>query len=134
MLCRYNGGLDTEIAYPYEAKNGTHCHFRPEAAAVFVHDVVNITEGDEKMLKNAVGVVKPVSVAFEVVSDFRFYKNGTYTSKECRKAPNTVNHAVLAVGYHHDHYWVSLPVHSNPLESLPPSNEKTQFTKKTVIN
>mmetsp|Transcript_3522 Transcript_3522/g.9169 ORF Transcript_3522/g.9169 Transcript_3522/m.9169 type:complete len:368 (-) Transcript_3522:82-1185(-) len=103
---RYNGGIDTEIAYPYEAKNGTHCHFKPEAAAVFVHDVVNITEGDEKMLKNAVGVVKPVSVAFEVVSDFRFYKNGTYTSKECRKSPSTVNHAVLAVGYHHDHYWI----------------------------
>jgi len=103
---KYNGGIDLEVMYPYEGKNGTACHYKPEGAAVFVKDVVNITEGDEKMLKDAVGVVKPVSVAFEVVSDFRFYKNGTYTSSECRKAPSTVNHAVLAVGYHHDHYWI----------------------------
>jgi cathepsin H len=103
---RYNGGLDLEVAYPYKGEDGKHCLYKPDAAAVFVKDVVNITEGDEKMLKAAVGVVKPVSVAFQVVSDFRFYKNGTYTSKECKKGPDTVNHAVLAVGYHHDHYWI----------------------------
>lgn len=103
---KYNGGLDLEVAYPYEGKNGTECHYKPDAAAVFVKDVVNITKDDEKMMKDAVGVVKPVSVAFEVVSDFRFYKNGTYTSSECRKGPETVNHAVLAVGYHKDHYWI----------------------------
>ncbi|UPR03754.1 papain cysteine protease [Chloropicon primus] len=103
---RYNGGLDLEAAYPYEGRNGTECHYKPDAAAVFVKDVVNITEGDEKMLQHAVGNIKPVSIAFEVVSDFRFYKNGTYTSNECRRSATTVNHAVLAVGYHKDHYWI----------------------------
>ncbi len=41
----------------------------------------------------------PVSVAFQVVSDFRFYKSGVYSSTECLNGPNDVNHAVLAVGY-----------------------------------
>jgi len=50
-------------------------------------------------LKNAVGLVRPVSVAFEVIDGFRQYKSGVYTSDHCGTTPNDVNHAVLAVGY-----------------------------------
>ena len=41
----------------------------------------------------------PVSVAYQVVDDFRFYESGVYTSDECGNGPGDVNHAVLAVGY-----------------------------------
>ena len=61
--------------------------------------VVNITSQDEVELMVAVGTVGPVSIAFQVVSDFRFYKSGVYESSECHSGEKDVNHAVLAVGY-----------------------------------
>ncbi|XP_057505709.1 pro-cathepsin H-like [Actinidia eriantha] len=95
---KYNGGLDTEEAYPYTAQNGA-CKFSSENVGVQVLESVNITLGAEDELQHAVAVVRPVSVAFEVVNGFRFYKDGVYTSDTCGKTPMDVNHAVLAVGY-----------------------------------
>nr|QBH22539.1 papain-family protein [Oldenlandia affinis] len=95
---KFNGGLDTEEAYPYTGKNGL-CKFSSQNIGVRVIDSVNITLGAEDELKYAVGTVRPVSVAFEVVKGFRFYKEGVYTSTTCGNTPMDVNHAVLAVGY-----------------------------------
>ncbi|CAM8977540.1 unnamed protein product [Rhodiola kirilowii] len=95
---KYNGGLDTEEAYPYTGKDGA-CKFSSVNIGVKVIDSVNITQGAEDELKHAVGAVRPVSVAFEVVSGFRFYSEGVYTSDSCGRDPMDVNHAVLAVGY-----------------------------------
>uniref|UniRef100_A0A0E0QS01 Peptidase C1A papain C-terminal domain-containing protein n=1 Tax=Oryza rufipogon TaxID=4529 RepID=A0A0E0QS01_ORYRU len=95
---KYNGGLDTEEAYPYTGVNGI-CHYKPENVGVKVLDSVNITLGAEDELKNAVGLVRPVSVAFQVINGFRMYKSGVYTSDHCGTSPMDVNHAVLAVGY-----------------------------------
>lgn len=95
---KFNGGLDTEDSYPYAGVNGI-CKYKPENAGVKVVDSVNITLGAEDELKHAVGVVRPVSVAFEVVSGFRFYQGGVYSSTTCGSTPMDVNHAVLAVGY-----------------------------------
>ncbi|XP_010666300.3 pro-cathepsin H [Beta vulgaris subsp. vulgaris] len=96
---KYNGGLDTEEAYPYTGKDG-ECKFSAQNVGVQVHDrPVNITLGAEEELKDAVAFVRPVSVAFEVVDEFRFYEKGVYTSTTCGSTPMDVNHAVLAVGY-----------------------------------
>lgn len=95
---KYNGGLDTEEAYPYTGKDG-ECKFSAQNVGVQVHGSVNISFGAEDELKDAVAFVRPVSVAFEVVNGFRFYKEGVYTSTTCGSAPMDVNHAVLAVGY-----------------------------------
>ncbi|KAB1214948.1 Thiol protease aleurain-like [Morella rubra] len=95
---KYNGGLDTEEAYPYTAVDGA-CKFSAENVGVQVIDSVNITLGAEDELKHAVAIVRPVSVAFQVVTGFRFYKEGVYTSETCGTTPMDVNHAVLAVGY-----------------------------------
>ncbi|KAM3693712.1 hypothetical protein ACJW31_07G004500 [Castanea mollissima] len=95
---KYNGGLDTEEAYPYVGKDG-ECKFSAENVGVKVVDSVNITLGAEDELKHAVAFVRPVSVAFQVVNGFRFYKEGVYTSETCGSTPMDVNHAVLAVGY-----------------------------------
>ncbi|KAL0410415.1 UNVERIFIED_CONTAM: Cysteine proteinase 3 [Sesamum latifolium] len=83
---KYNGGLETEAAYPYTAKNGV-CKFKSENVGVQVLDSVNITLGAEDELKHAVAFVRPVSVAFEVVSGFRAYKSGVYTSTTCGSSP-----------------------------------------------
>ncbi|KAF5481711.1 hypothetical protein F2P56_002343, partial [Juglans regia] len=95
---KYNGGLDTEEAYPYTGKDGA-CKFSAENVGIQVLDSVNITLGAEDELKHAVAIVRPVSVAFQVVNSFRFYKEGVYTSDTCGTTPMDVNHAVLAVGY-----------------------------------
>ncbi|XP_047164775.1 pro-cathepsin H-like [Vigna umbellata] len=95
---KYNGGLDTEEAYPYTGKDGV-CKFSAENVGIRVLDSVNITLGAEDELKHAVAFVRPVSVAFEVVNGFRFYEKGVYTSDTCGTTPLDVNHAVLAVGY-----------------------------------
>ncbi|KAL0917546.1 hypothetical protein M5K25_012612 [Dendrobium thyrsiflorum] len=95
---KYNGGLETEEAYPYKGVNGT-CDLKKKNIGVKVIDSVNITTGAEDELKQAVGLVRPVSIAFEVVRGFRLYKKGVYKSDKCGSSPMDVNHAVLAVGY-----------------------------------
>lgn len=95
---KYNGGLETEEAYPYTGKNGL-CKFSAENVALQVVNSVNITLGAEDELKHAVGIVRPVSVAFQVVGGFHFYKDGVFTSDTCGTTSQDVNHAVLAVGY-----------------------------------
>ncbi|XP_042506997.1 thiol protease aleurain-like [Macadamia integrifolia] len=95
---KYNGGLETEEAYPYTGADGV-CKYSTENVGVKVFDSVNITLGAEDELKHAVGTVRPVSVAFEVIKEFRFYTKGVFTSPSCGTSPMDVNHAVLAVGY-----------------------------------
>lgn len=115
---RAAGGLDTEFHYPYTAKDG-RCGFKPGGqapasagvGAVVPGGSVNLTVGDEAGLKFALATKGPVSVAFQVASDFRHYDHGVYTSKVCKDAPTDVNHAVLAVGYGVDpdtgmQYWL----------------------------
>lgn len=95
---KFNGGLDTEEAYPYTGKDEA-CKFSSENVGVQVVESVNITLGAEDELKHAVAFVRPVSVAFEVVGSFRLYKEGVFTTNTCGSTPMDVNHAVLAVGY-----------------------------------
>ncbi|KAJ4841883.1 hypothetical protein Tsubulata_015445 [Turnera subulata] len=119
---KYNGGLDTEEAYPYTGVDGV-CKFSSENVGVQVLDSVNITlvsylhkffrivplqnspyevsmlMGAEEELKDAVALVRPVSVAFQVIHEFRLYKSGVFTSDHCGSTPMDVNHAVVAVGY-----------------------------------
>lgn len=44
-------------------------------------------QGAEDELKDAVAKVRPVSVAFQVVKEFRFYKSGVFTSETCGNTP-----------------------------------------------
>lgn len=106
---RAAGGLSTEFHYPYFAKDGK-CSFNASAASPFEPasagigaqvpgGSVNLTVGDEQSLKYFLATHGPVSVAFQVASDFRHYSNGVYSSTVCKNGPQDVNHAVLAVGY-----------------------------------
>mmetsp|Transcript_20116 Transcript_20116/g.28288 ORF Transcript_20116/g.28288 Transcript_20116/m.28288 type:complete len:348 (+) Transcript_20116:21-1064(+) len=102
---RYNDGLDTEESYPYTAKDGS-CKFDKKNVGATVKDVHNITAYDENGIVEAVANTGPVSIAFQVASDFRLYTHGVYdsynaTTKQpvCKSGPSDVNHAVLVVGY-----------------------------------
>eukprot|EP00850_Spirogloea_muscicola_P024770 SM001470S01085 [mRNA] locus=s1470:6:1985:+ [translate_table: standard] len=107
---RYNGGIDTEAAYPYKADD-EKCAYNASTIGARISGVVNITEYAEDELMDVVAFVRPVSIAFEVAPDFRFYNGGVYSSLTCRSGPDTVNHAVLAVGFGVDaatdmQYWI----------------------------
>ncbi|KAL3658035.1 hypothetical protein V7S43_017077 [Phytophthora oleae] len=84
---KYNGGLDTEETYPYEAKEGK-CKFNTYHVGAQVDQVVNITSRNENELNAAVGSVGPVSIAFQGRLGLPVLQVGC-----------DVNHAVLAVGY-----------------------------------
>jgi len=60
---------------------------------------VNISAGDEHSLQYYLATTGPVSVAFQVATDFRHYAYGVYSSTVCKNGAMDVNHAVLAVGY-----------------------------------
>ncbi|XP_039629036.1 pro-cathepsin H [Polypterus senegalus] len=94
----YNKGLMTEDGYPYTAQDGK-CKFKPDMASAFVKEVINITKYDEMGMVDAVARINPVSLAYEVTSDFMHYSEGVYTSTTCHNTTDKVNHAVLAVGY-----------------------------------
>jgi len=102
----FAGGISREFSYPYRAESSgdnTRCRFDPSVnksaiGAKTIHSF-NVTEGDEESIKRIVATVGPVSVAFQVVDDFRLYKRGIYSSQNCKQGPDDVNHAVLIVGY-----------------------------------
>ncbi|KAL7618413.1 hypothetical protein Lser_V15G04548 [Lactuca serriola] len=83
---KYNGGHDTEESYTYTGKDGV-CKYKSENVAVKVIDSVNITMGAEDELKHAVGVVHPMSVAFQVINGFHQYTGGVFTSDVCGNDP-----------------------------------------------
>ncbi|XP_069564848.1 pro-cathepsin H [Brachyistius frenatus] len=104
----YNKGLMTEQDYPYTAFDGK-CVYKPDLAAAFVREVMNITAYDEMGMVDAVATNNPVSFAFEVTSDFMHYDRGVYASTKCHDTTDKVNHAVLAVGYGQENsvpYWI----------------------------
>lgn len=99
------GGLSKEFFYPYRAESSgdnSKCQFDTSVKSKIGGKTVrsfNVTEGDEESLMRIVATVGPVSVAFQVVEDFRLYKRGIYSSDNCKSGPMDVNHAVLIVGY-----------------------------------
>jgi len=94
----YNGGIQSAASYPYTGRDN-QCNFRPEHIVIRVRDGINITEGSEAELFDAIARAGPVAVAYQVSSDFRQYKSGVYDSTQCKSGPMDVNHAVLAVGF-----------------------------------
>jgi cathepsin H len=103
---KYNGGLDLESSYPYVADQSDGlCKTSFGRVGAEVAEVFNITSYDEADLEYAVQHIGPVSIAYQVSHDFRFYQHGVYDSYNvttnttmCGSTPMDVNHAVVAVG------------------------------------
>jgi C1A family cysteine protease len=92
----YNGGIDSEIDYPYTAEDGV-CKYAKNESSAKVKSVVNITQADDAGLLHAVATIGPISVAIDAEYDFQLYKSGIYSSTECN--PQSLDHGVLVVGY-----------------------------------
>lgn len=93
------GGQQDGASYKYTAKDGK-CQFKKDKVVAVLKDEHNVTAKDESDTGMPAGIAKqPVSVCYQVASDFRNYKSGVYDSKVCKNGPMDVNHAVLATGY-----------------------------------
>jgi len=96
---RYAGGLESDVTYPYTAKNG-QCVFRRGISVGYVkYGSFNITQGDEVELADRLYNVGPIAVSFQVITGFKNYQSGVYKVSNCGKTTQDVNHAVLATGF-----------------------------------
>lgn len=91
-----NGGVDTELSYPYEGIDES-CEYNNSTLGANISKVVQIEYGNMRALYDALGSIGPVSVAIDAESDFQFYSSGIFKSTDCSKT--MLDHAVLAVGY-----------------------------------
>lgn len=94
-----NGGLDTEDTYPYHMKQ-EKCHFNKATIGSLCSGFVDVKQGDESALRDAIAINGPVSVAIDVTeNNFMLYKEGVFTDTTCKNTPDELNHGVLVVGY-----------------------------------
>ncbi|ELT95681.1 hypothetical protein CAPTEDRAFT_173171 [Capitella teleta] len=104
-----NNGIDTEAFYPYEGHDDW-CGYdgSPGHKGANCTGHVDVQQGDELALKQAVATVGPVSVGIDATHrSFQLYKSGIYDEVACSNS--STDHAVLVVGYGsqggHD-YWL----------------------------
>ncbi|KAM3960044.1 fibroinase [Aphomia sociella] len=103
-----NGGIDTEKTYPYEAIDDK-CRYNPKNSGAEDVGFVDVPQGDEQKLLQAVATVGPVSVAIDASQEsFQFYSTGVYYDDNC--SSENLDHGVLVVGYGTDEtggdYWL----------------------------
>lgn len=104
----YNGGIDTEETYPYEAAI-KKCRYNDTNSGAADVGFVEIEEGNEDDLEMAVATIGPVAVVIDGEhTSFMQYESGVYYEKRCSSV--YVNHAMLVVGYGWDDrsgaYWL----------------------------
>ena len=92
-----NGGIDTEASYPYQAHDEL-CRFKEANVGATDSSYVDIPQGDEDALTQAIASVGPISVAIDASkTTFHYYKEGVYSDSLC--SSTKLDHGVLAVGY-----------------------------------
>ncbi|XP_012155444.1 cathepsin L1 isoform X2 [Ceratitis capitata] len=97
------GGLMLEKDYKYVSKKGK-CQFAPELAVVNVTSWAVLPAKDEKAIEAAVAHIGPVSTSINATPrTFQLYSDGIYDDDSCTS--DTVNHAMLVVGYTKE-YWI----------------------------
>jgi C1A family cysteine protease len=91
-----NGGLCTEEAYPYTAKNGDCAQSKCSVDAnVAPKSYSDVTPNSDSAMMSALNL-GPVSIAIEAdQATFQSYKSGVFTAN----CGTSLDHGVLAVGY-----------------------------------
>jgi C1A family cysteine protease len=98
MNFAFNYVLDHNIhhqkEYPYTAQDGACKTDQIGEGSVEINGCVRVTPNVQGLVEGL--SVQPVSVAFYVQDDFRFYNSGVYNPASCN---GQANHGVLAYGY-----------------------------------
>ena len=105
-------GMCTEKSYPYTSgltKSAGTCSQSKCTTVAKVTGCMDVKPNDQKVLKEAVGTIGPVSIAIEADTKiFQSYSGGVITSTSCG---TNLDHGVLIVGYGRDEslkqdYWI----------------------------
>lgn len=105
------GNNGTELAANYPLQDFQYpCQFKSKSSVGFVKSFSSVI-GDEENLKQALSAIGPLAVGINGnIDSFFNYGKGVYDDPLCN---DTINHAVLLVGYGTDHtfkppkdYWI----------------------------
>lgn len=92
-----NKGIATEKAYHYIGENRM-CKYTKEERGASITGYIDLPSGNETILKEAVALVGPISVAVDASHlSFQFYDGGIYEEEFCNDM--ILDHAMLVVGY-----------------------------------
>lgn len=94
-----NNGINTEVAYPYEAKD-LSCRFKNDSEVIgaTLKGFVEIDPNKEDDMRDAIWLNGPISVAIDASSYFfQLYDSGVYDDFFC--SSDSLNHGVILVGY-----------------------------------
>lgn len=111
-----NGGIDTSAAYPYDSMNTQHgrntCRFKSSGVGAQDSGYVQVAQGDEAALKDAVANIGPISAMIDATPlHVQFPPTGVIgiNDSTCKTDPKQLNHFVLVVGYgtlNNQDYWL----------------------------
>ncbi|XP_058801571.1 digestive cysteine proteinase 1 [Phymastichus coffea] len=95
-----HGGLPTEEEYGGYLGQDGYCHINNVTKVAKIKGFVNVQTDDIDAMKVALFKNGPVSVAIDASHrTFSFYSNGVYYEPSCGNTEDSLDHAVLAVGY-----------------------------------
>nr|XP_033327937.1 digestive cysteine proteinase 1 [Megalopta genalis] len=95
-----HGGLPTEEDYGGYLGEDGYCHIDNVTLTAKITGYVNVTENNPDAMKLAVAKHGPISVAIDAShKTFSFYSHGVYYEETCGNTEETLDHAVLVVGY-----------------------------------
>ncbi|CAG5129120.1 unnamed protein product [Candidula unifasciata] len=105
-----NGGLTSEEQYGQYLAIDSFCKKKLVTPVVQITNYTTIPQGDLATLKLSIFNKGPISVAIDAShKSFSFYSNGVYYEPDCKSDPDSLDHAVLAVGYgtlNGQNYWL----------------------------
>ncbi|XP_038822665.1 digestive cysteine proteinase 1 [Salvelinus namaycush] len=98
-IMKHGGIATTETYGSYMGMNGL-CHVNTSQLTARVQSYTNVTSGDAKALKVALFKHGPVAISIDAGHrSFVFYSHGVYYEPKCGNTTDSLDHAVLAVGY-----------------------------------
>ncbi|KAF5282973.1 hypothetical protein FQA39_LY04844 [Lamprigera yunnana] len=94
-----NVGINTEDDYVYEG-TVSKCKFNKDKSIGKLKDYVSIDEGDEETMEYVLNNYGPITVGLDATHEsFRYYGGGIYYEPKCKSSIESLNHAVLLIGY-----------------------------------
>ncbi|KAM9775639.1 digestive cysteine proteinase 2-like [Syngnathus typhle] len=108
-IMKHGGIATTETYGAYMGMNG-FCHANASQLTAHVHSYTNVTSGDADALRLALFKNGPVAISIDAGHrSFVFYSHGVYYEPACGNTTDSLDHAVLAVGYgtlNGEPYWL----------------------------
>ena len=104
-----SSGIQKDLSYPYEFEPRT-CRENPAEAIIKDSGFVNLPTNDEETLKKVVAKFGPTTSGLNLTKKMVLYKEGVYQEDNCLNNLDSLNHAILIVGYGTDpkdgDYWL----------------------------